>query len=63
MRLLLNNPRFRLVWLVYLFDEAGLMVYFTVHGWLVLILTDSPFWVGAAAGIHGVACMSLSFMA
>ena len=63
MRLLLNNPRFRLVWLVYLFDEAGLMVYFTVHGWLVLILTDSPFWVGAAAGIHGVGFILFSLMA
>ena len=39
------------------------MVYFTVHGWLVLMLTDSPFWVGAAAGIHGVAFMSFSLMA
>ena len=63
MRLLLNNPRFRLVWLVYLFDEAGLMVYFTVHGWLVLMLTDSPFWVGAAAGMQGVAFMLFSLMA
>ena len=63
MRLLLNNPRFRLVWLVNIFDEAGLMVYFTVHGWLVLMLTDSPFWVGAAAGIHGVGFILFSLMA
>ena len=39
------------------------MVYFTVHGWLVLMLTDSPFWVGAAAGIHGVGFILFSLMA
>ena len=63
MRLLLNNPRFRLVWLVGIFDEAGLLVYFTVHGWLALIVTDSAFWVGATAAMNGMALMLFSLMA
>lgn len=63
MRLLLNNPRFRIVWLVFIFDEAGLMVYFTVQGWLALILTNSPFWVGATAAMNGVALMLFSLIA
>lgn len=62
MRLLLNNKRFRLVWLITLFDEAGLMVYFTVQGWLALMLTDSPFWVGATAAMNGVALMLFSLI-
>ena len=63
MRLLLNNKRFRLVWLVTLFDVAGLLVYFTVQGWLALMLTDSPFWVGATAAMNGMALMLFSLIA
>ena len=60
MRLLLNNPRFRLVWLVTVFDEAGLMVYFTVHGWLALTVTNSPFREGATASMYGMSLMIFS---
>ena len=63
MRLLLHNSRFRLVWFVYIFDEAGLMVYFTVQGWLALVLTNSPFWVGATSAMNGVALMLFSLTA
>ena len=63
MRLLFYNSRFRLVWFVYIFDEAGLLVYFTVHGWLALMLTDSPFWVGATSAMNGMALMLFSLTA
>ena len=56
--MLLHNRRFRFVWLMTLCDEAGLLVYFTVQGWLALMLTDSPFWVGATTAMNGLALMS-----
>ncbi len=62
MLLLIQNARFRLLWTVYLFDEAGLMIYFTMHGWLTLIVSDSPFWVGAMAGVNGVAIVLSSVL-
>ncbi len=33
----------------------GMLTYMTVHGWLALSVSDSAFWVGAAAGTHGTA--------
>ena len=63
MWLLLNNPKFRLMWLVILLDEAAVISYFTVSGWLALTLTDSPFWVGATAGMGGLALASASLFA
>ena len=62
MLLLMRNARFRLLWIATLFDEAGLMIYFTMHGWLALVVTDSPFWVGATAGVNGVALMMASLI-
>ena len=32
----------------------SLITHFTVHGWLALLVTDSPFWVGATAGVGGI---------
>jgi MFS family permease len=55
MWLILRNPKFRLLWLAILIDEVGVISYFTVSGWLALTLTDSPFWVGATAGMSGLA--------
>lgn len=63
MRMLLHNRRFRFVWLMTMCDEAGLLVYFTVQGWLALMLTDSPFWVGATAAMNGLALMSFGLLA
>ena len=60
MRLILDNPRFRLLWASTAFSEVGEMLYFMVHGWLTLAVTDSPFWVGAAAGFTGVGLLSFS---
>ncbi len=33
------------------------------EGWLVLTLTDSPFWVGAVAGVRGISILCLSPLA
>jgi len=62
MRLLFSHRRFRFVWLVNICDEAGLLVYFTVQGWLALLLTDSAFWVGVTAAMNGMALMSFSLI-
>ncbi len=61
MQLLLQNPRFRLLWTSIAFNDMGVFLYFMVQGWLVLTLTDSPFWVGAAMGMIGVGVMTFSF--
>ncbi len=54
MHLIFRNPRFRLFWTAGLFGDVSLITYFTVHGWLALLVTDSPFWVGATAGVGGI---------
>ena len=38
-----------------MFGDVSLITHFTVHGWLALLVTDSPFWVGATAGVGGIA--------
>ena len=63
MLMLFHNRRFRFVWLMTLCDEAGLMVYFTVQGWLALMLTDSPFWVGVTSAMNGLALMAFGLLA
>lgn len=52
---IVHNRKFRLLWLAILINEVGVIAYFTVSGWLALTLTDSPFWVGATAGMSGLA--------
>ena len=54
MFLILQNYRFRLFWVSNLFNDAGRMVTPMAVGWLVLILTDSPLWVGISAGASGL---------
>ena len=54
MFLILQNYRFRLFWVSNLFNDAGRMVTPMAVGWLVLILTDSPLWVGISAGVAGL---------
>ncbi len=61
MQLLLQNPKFRLLWISIAFNDMGVYLYFMVQGWLVLTLTDSPFWVGAAMGMIGAGVMTFSF--
>ena len=52
---LLRHGQFRLLWFAGAFGDMSLSTYFTVHGWLALELTGSPFWVGASAGVGGLA--------
>ena len=54
MFLILHNYKFRLFWVSMLFDDAGRMITPMAVGWLVLILTDSPLWVGISAGVAGL---------
>ncbi len=42
-------------WIAGVFGDVSLITYITVHGWLALQVTNSPFWVGATAGVAGIA--------
>ena len=55
MHLIFRNAQFRLFWTAGMFGDVSLITHFTVHGWLALLVTDSPFWVGATAGVGGIA--------
>lgn len=46
-------PGYRWLWLNALFTAATFTVEALSQGWLMLLLTNSPFWVGLAAGIRG----------
>jgi MFS family permease len=46
--------QFRWLWLSILFSSMSMGVGMLAQGWLVLEITDSPFWVGAVAGIQGL---------
>ena len=60
MHLIFRNRQFRLFWTAGIFGDASLITHFTVHGWLALLVTDSPFWVGATAGVGGIAMTVLA---
>ena len=45
---------FRRLWFFDLFAAAGNSMDQLAQGWLVLTITDSPFWVGAVLGIRGI---------
>ena len=60
MLLILRNPRFRLLWASSVVSELGIMFHFTAHGWLTLTVTNSPFWVGAVAGMAGASTILFS---
>lgn len=47
-------PTYRWVWASTLFVFMNRITSILAQGWLVLQLTDSPFWVGLAAGLQGV---------
>ena len=47
---LFKNQAFRRFFYGLLFDDAAMMVSPMLQGWIVLIQTDSAFWVGATAG-------------
>ena len=46
-------PGYLWLWLNALFTAATFTVETLSQGWLMLLLTNSPFWVGLAAGIRG----------
>ena len=55
MRILISNPKFRLVWISWLLGTLiGNAVQMT-QSWLALDLTNSAFWVGTLAGFTGIA--------
>ena len=60
MLLILRNAQFRILWISSLFNDLGMIMYMMVQGWLALVVTDSPFWVGATAGANGLGLMSFS---
>lgn len=47
-------PAYRWLWFNSVFGTMRLITVFVVRGWLVLTITDSPFWVGAAPAIRGL---------
>jgi MFS family permease len=44
---------YRWIWLNTLFTAATFTIETLAQGWLVLLLTNSPFWVGLVAGLRG----------
>ena len=55
-RLLLSFEviQFRWLWVSIFFSSMSMGVSMLSQGWLVLELTDSPFWVGLVAGLQGI---------
>ena len=51
---LFKNHAYRRFFGGLLFDDASMMVSPMIQGWIVLMQTDSAFWVGATAGVSGI---------
>lgn len=47
-------PGYRWLWLSSVCTSAAYTVEVLSHGWLVLVLTNSPFWLGVAVAVRGV---------
>lgn len=47
-------PGYRWLWLSSLCTSAAYTIEVLSHGWLVLVLTNSPFWVGVAVAVRGL---------
>lgn len=60
MRILFDNAQFRLLWLGNAFNDGGIVTYWMAQRWLALSMTDSPFWVGATAGVSGIGLLIFS---
>jgi len=56
-------PAYRWLWANSVFGAMRLITIFVVRGWLVLTITDSPFWVGAAPALRGLTQMCLGMFA
>ncbi len=48
-----SSPDYRLVWSYFVLNFMGMSMEMLAQGWLVLVVTDSPFWVGGVAGLWG----------
>lgn len=59
----LSIPAYRWLWFNSLFGTMRLITVFVARGWLVLTLTDSPFWVGAAPAMRGITQIALGLFA
>lgn len=60
MLLLLRHSQFRTFWIAGAFGDVSLLAYFAVHGWLVLQITDSPWWVGISSFLGGLTMVVFS---
>ena len=61
----LRNPNFRLFWSGNFLSNIGTWMQNVAQGWLVLLLTNSAFWLGVVgfAGVDSVSCSSRSLAA
>lgn len=55
-----SSPSFRLLWSFNVLGSVGKSMETLTLGWLVLVTTDSPFWVGAVFGLEGLGQISFS---
>ncbi len=53
-----ESPAYRRLWVALFFYAMAMGMRMLSQGWLVLDLTDSPFWVGLVTGVEGVATVS-----
>lgn len=53
-------PAFKWLWAGNTMSFMSRVVYMMAEGWLVLIITNSPFWVGAMAGVRGATVILFS---
>lgn len=60
MLLILRHPQFRLLWTSGAIGALGGIMFMMAHGWLALTVSNSPFWVGAAAGMGGLGLVCFS---
>ena len=60
MLLILRHPEFRLLWTSGALGALGATMFMMAHGWLALTVSNSPFWVGAAAGMGGLGLVCFS---
>ncbi len=59
----LSIPQYRWLWFNSVFGSMRLITVFVVRGWLVITLTDSPFWVGAVPAFRGITQILLGVFA
>jgi MFS family permease len=63
MLLVFKHPKFRLLWLNSVSSDAGTIILIMSQGLLALELTGSEFWLGAVAGVNGLAILAFSLIA